>query len=296
MTTVPESVSHGVEGRDGDEVESGPESSCISQCLICLQTPQIPARLSCSCRFDCCLPCLLEWVRGARHNKEHFEQLEGGGGGGEQSTPEGSALPAYFSHSNGVCPMCRRPDVILVVDNALLLGGEVRGGGGTIAFTADAVCTEEDIANPTDISNRLMREGYALIAKWETMGRGRVFGEKPHPPSPPPPADVEEDAGAKVSAEIFENKMVLYKERLAEYEQEEREFKLPLKQAVHYFINSVVANPANAQGYIGLAYLNLLVSDHALAERYLRFILDNINPSDDDALKLLAYIEQQQSE
>lgn len=54
----------------------------------------------------------------------------------------------------------------------------------------------------------------------------------------------------------------------------EGEGKEALKCALHDFINAIVADNANAPAYVGMGYICMLISNHALAYKYLRVARD----------------------
>ena len=150
-------------------------------CLICLGTSTNPTHFSCSCKFECCRQCLVNWILASNNTK---------------------------------CPLCQRTDVkILTYEN-------------------DDICEAE------------LTTAKRLISVWQAMS--------PNDDS----------------------------------------YKTILKQASRHYLNAIAADRFNPGGYLGTAYLYLLVGDGKSAFRHVQFVINNIDENNDDARRLVEYIRK----
>ena len=68
-------------------------------------------------------------------------------------------------------------------------------------------------------------------------------------------------------------------------------FKTILKQASSHYFSAITCDRSNASGYVGAAYIQLLVGNSRGALRYLDYIVNNIDKDHGDTCKLIAHIE-----
>lgn len=68
-------------------------------------------------------------------------------------------------------------------------------------------------------------------------------------------------------------------------------FKDVLKEASGAFLHSIVCDRANPGGYVGMAYIQLLLGCERQAFKYVDYVLSNIDETNSDSLKFMSHIE-----
>lgn len=149
--------------------------------------------------------------------------------------------------------------------------------------------------NGQDLSEKLFREGSQIIVSWTEM------------PVPLPPVTYEEYS--KDASQMKDERRLSftpnymdsddavaheqqYALALKAYKDADACYRQPLLEALSHYIQSICANVQNFQGYLGAAYICLVVENYPLARRYIEHVLMYIDKNNKNALAFLERVNE----